>query len=163
MNRIIWLLAVTMCLLCRTEAQQQTKNDSENWKLYSYASDGFAIVSPQLPLLTYQGEYTQYRVYWNEETDVVINVSFNRKPVDCSARNAWAKGLVGNVIRVITVSGHPALESTGNRNALQSGYTLDQCVDGRVYRFEAGWTLGNPKPPLIEKVLSSFKVASQRN
>lgn len=160
--RTISLLAVAICLLCRAEAQQPVVKPSEQWKTYSYASDGFSIGSPQSPHLTSQGQETQYRIYWDEKTDVVINVSFNRKPVDCSAWSASVKGRVGNVSRVITISGNPALESTGPRNSLQAGYMLDQCADGRVYRFEAGWKQGTLKPPVIERVLSSFKLIPRR-
>jgi len=156
--KIFWTLAGTISLLFGVGAHGPTENPPGGWKQYSYMSDGFGISSPQVPKLTSADNYKQYLVYWNEETNDVITVSFSLKLVDCSAWNQWAKNLDGNVIRIIMVSGNPALESRGNRNALQAGYTLDQCMNGRVYRFAAGWRKGKPKPPIVDKVLKSFHV-----
>jgi hypothetical protein len=156
--RSVWLLAATACLLQQIEPQKQTKEHPGVLKKYSYASDRFTISSPQIPKLTNLKDYTEYGVYWNEGADVVINLSVKRGLIDCSAWNGWAKSLKGNVIRIIAVGGSPALESRGNRNALQAGYQLDQCIDGRLYSFESGWPRDDPKPPIIDEVPSSFHV-----
>ena len=150
------MLAVAVCLLDGMEAQQQTKEGSGALKRYSFSSDGFAISSPQPPKLTSLKDSTEYGLYWNESTHVVIYLSVSRGPVDCTAWNAWAKSLNGNATRVTTVEGNPALETYAPRNGLQEGYELQQCIDGKVYHFGSGWPKGEPKPPIIDEVVKSF-------
>jgi hypothetical protein len=102
--KIFWIFAVTLSSLQGVEAQAPTGTHSEAWKLYSYAYEGFEIRSPEIPLQTSEAkDYRQYRIYWNEQTNDVINVSFSLKPVDCTAWTEQVRGFKENLGRVHTI------------------------------------------------------------
>ena len=150
--KITLLLGTCVLLVAHAQPQQHATG---SWNNYSYPADGFAVSSPQLPKQNQIISGTAYRLYWNEDTDVVVSLSVTKS--DCSVWDNWAKSHLGNATRLVTVNGKPAFELKPSRNPLQAGYELTQCVDGRLYWFEAHWKQGDPKPAIITRIISSFQ------
>lgn len=157
--RRLCVFLLLFCFLIETKAQQASTDTTKDWKTYSYPADHFTIRSPQMPLYTKLDHGTHYQLLWDEQKRIVINLMVTRTDGGCAAWQKWASNLQGNAVRLITVSGIPALESRAQRNELQAGYSLQQCVDGRIYGFESGWPKAETTPPIIADVIHSFQTS----
>jgi hypothetical protein len=187
---LAFIACASIAIAQQTDDAQQKASLQSAWKEYSYPAYGFAITAPQEPKETGVKNGTQYLLYWDEEANVVVNLSTEREPNNCSAWLAWVESVfihpgpknafvyppanVGSTravaasSKLVTIDGYPTLEADSPRNALQSGYQRCQCLDGILYQFEAGWEKGQSKPPIVDRVVSSFRLltyvdASWRN
>jgi hypothetical protein len=185
------IFALTLVVCASTAFAQKTddakaKPTSEPaWKEYAYPAYRFAITVPQEPKETLVKSGSQYRLYWDEDAKVVINLVAERGPTDCSAWLAWANSTFKHAgpkdafkyrppallsvfpvvasSRVVTIDGSPALEAEAPRNTLQAGYQRHQCSNSRLYHLEAGWPKGQNKPPIVGRVLNSFRVLTEES
>jgi hypothetical protein len=158
---------------------QQT--DISGWREYSYPEYGFAVKASDKPHESGTNSGTQYRLYWDEDQDVVVNLTAERVPIDCAAWEKWAKttfkhsgpknafkypasGIGSPVIaysaagKVSTLNGETVVEADPPRNAMQDGYQLHECVNGHLYHFETGWKKGNKKPEVVGEVIKTFRI-----
>ena len=126
---------------------------------------GFAITVPRVPKETPIKNGAQYRLYWDEKTNAVVNLMAYQSPTDCSAWLAWARNTFkdANSTRVITMKGMPTIEGDANRNSLQAGYQRRHCVNGRMYSFEAGWPKDQGKPPIVGRIMDSFRLLREKS
>jgi len=163
---------------------KESKDSQSEWKEFRFADDGFAIKLPRAPKQTDVANGRQYRLYWNESWDadgaVELNLIVNSLPTDSVAWLANMRKMLSESPRVpwpvsvlpsppggvrwssyeVVVDGNPAIESDAPRNALQAGYQRMQCLNNRVYSFEAGFPKGSDRPKIIDQVLKSFHVGT---
>ena len=59
---------------------------------------------------------------------------------------------------MIVIDENTALESEALPNLMQSDYSREECVNGRLYHFGSGWELGKKKPPIVGRVMNSFRI-----
>jgi hypothetical protein len=148
-----------------------------------YPLYGFAVTAPQIPKETGTKSGTQYLLYVDDDSDAVLNLSAERGPIDCAAWQGWAKKTfkhpgpknafqyppddlhssypVAASGKVVDRNGSVAIEADAPRNAMQAGYQLHQCLEARLYHFEAGWKKGGTKPPVIDEIVSSFHLLAK--
>jgi len=178
MTRLAGCLTFALLLVAPFSTGQSADSgpSKSEWKEFSFEADGFAIRLPQAPKQTGVIDGTQYRLYWNESWDadkaIVLNLIVNRGSADCAA---WLTDLrnvlnhpphppgglpvdVEHSAHEVTIDGSPAIVSEANRNAMQAGYQRNQCLNGRVYHFEAGFPKGSGRPEIVDQMLSSFRV-----
>ena len=180
---LTFVTCVSIALAQQTDDARQKPNLEPAWKEYSYPAYGFAITAPQEPKETGVNNGTQYRLYWDENANIVINLTAERGPANCSDWIAWAKSAFKHPgppnafkypppdlhsvypaaasRKVVTIDGNPALEGKAPRNSLQAGYQRHECLEGRLYHFEAGWGKGQSKPPIVDRVVNSFHLLTK--
>lgn len=162
---LVLLLLASCC--CAIAQANSTKDKSDRrWREYVYADYGFAITVPEAPKETAVSNGTQYRLYWNEDWDkgVVVNLTATRDFTDCAAWLTWARDTFDNpgtetLSKVVTINGNPSIEaSVPQMNSLQAGYERHQCLNNKLYNFEARWPKGQSKPEIVDRVLKSFRL-----
>jgi hypothetical protein len=164
-RRVIFAAAFSACG-CIAFAQQinqasQKKKSQPEWKEYAYPAYGFAITVPQVPKETPLKNSTQYRLYWDSDADVVVDLDVTSSSTGfCSEWLASARRVLkdSRITSVVTINGTPTVEGDGDRNGLQAGYQREQCINERLYNFEAGWPKDQSKPPVVGRVVSSFRL-----
>lgn len=157
--------------LLPSQAQQgagTSHSGPTRWKEYIYPAYGFAVTLPEAAEEIGVKNGTQYRLYWDEDKDVVVNLTANLGFTDCASWLDWAKSTFkqpppGSPFQVssklVTIDGDPALESDRlQANDLQAGYNRQQCLDGRLYSFEARWPKGQRRPTIVNRIIKSFRV-----
>jgi hypothetical protein len=157
----ICTLAMFVCV-CMAFSQQSQKGQKQKvaWDEYVYREYGFAITAPQVPKESSVSSGTQYRLYWDEDADIVVNLTAEKDTRDCSIWFAAAKKTDedSKINRAAMIAGTPTVENNGMRNSLQAGYERLQCINGRMYHFEAGWPKDQKKPPIVDRIVKSFRV-----
>lgn len=187
-NRTIILSTVFVTCVSLAVAQQANDKSRESTsqtrsKEYAYPVYGFAVTAPQIPKETSTRSGTAYLLYLDDDSGAVLNLTAERGPTDCAAWESWAKSAfkhagsknafkyppadlhssypVAASGKVVNRNGSAAIEADAPRNARQSGYQLHQCLDGRLYHFEAGWKKDETKPRVIDEIVSSFHLLAK--
>ena len=177
-------LAISSLVICQTDDSHPIAPNlsSANWKEYSFSEYGFAISLPEAPKESGIKDGKQYRLYWNGSYDaaesIVLNLRTQHSRTDCAAWLADIRKRLSETPHApfplsdppggvhwadyeVTIDGKPAIEGDAPRNALQAGYQRMQCLDDRVYNFEAGFPKRTTKPEIIDQILKTFHLIAK--
>ena len=160
------------------ESTSQTTSQEYVFPLY-----GFAVTAHQIPNETGVSSGTQYLLYSDDDWLSVLNLTAERGPTDCAAWESWVESAfkhagpknafqyppadlhssypIAASGKIVNRNGSVAIEAEAPRNAMQAGYQLHQCLDGRLYHFEAGWKKDGAKPRVIDEIVSSFRLLAE--
>ena len=166
----LWLF-VSLLTCQAQEGAGTSRSGPTRWKEYIYPAYGFAVTLPQAAKESGVKNGTQYRLYWNEDKGVVVNLTAQLGFTDCASWLDWAKGAFNQPppdspfqvsSKLVTIDGEPAIESEVlQANDLQAGYNRQQCLDGRLYGFEARWPKGQRRPTIVNRIIKSFRVLAK--
>ncbi len=157
-HAIIVLLAFSLTPL--TVAQ----NKKVPWKEMAYASDGFAITVPYPPLPHADAnipETNTYPIYFPDADGIRLSLCVMHQSRNCSEtlgrlkRNPSADP---SSIRELSIDGHPGLEYRWQTDRDTMGLERYYCVNDRWYIFAARWPKAHQYPPLIDRVIKSFRL-----
>src|SRR5579872_4426328 len=88
---LAFVACVSIALAQQTDDARQKSDLQSAWREYSYPAYGFAVTVPREPEESGVKNGTQYLLYWDEGANVVINLSTERGPINCSAWLAWVE------------------------------------------------------------------------
>ena len=155
------LIAVFNVLLAGQQATEHLSSP-ESWKEYVDLENGFAIRLPAAPDIWKDPTHPSTHYTLHVTSDTIINVLVMREVKDCPALLTYyadsARQLGGpSSVRDISVDGHQGFEIVPSAEG-DSGYTRSLCANEKFYTLAASWLRGDPKPPVVTRILDSFRI-----
>jgi hypothetical protein len=140
---------------------------TEHWKEYDFAEDGFSITLPDSPKPhtdTTVPDMTVYTVSLAPKTMLTLRVAHLKR--DCSStlgqlRSGASQGkdaIDPKSVRDVAIDGHPGLEYQWKREGGPTIADRFYCVNGRFYSFSMSWPTGQPEPAATKRAIDSFRL-----
>jgi hypothetical protein len=159
MNKFASILVVLLAPSVLAVAQAA----SPAWKEYVYPTDGFAITLPSPPSVWKDPDHpnTQYTVH--PSSDVVVNLSAAGDVEDCPAQlGSWKQGMRArwgpSSLKEVSLAGHAGFECEHKGQQGDEIYGRFFCENGTLYTVAASWPVDNPKPPVVTRIVESFRI-----
>ena len=166
---LVWLF-VANSLFAAPAFQQNPKDD---WKEYSFESDGFAVSAPAEPAFTKQSQNTgagtvevhNYAIELGNNSGVMIssaqfdNAQGDPKELLQNAKNGAVEAMQAKIIseKAITLQDYPGIEFVAE-NANFHVRSRMYMVKGRLLTLLALAPSNDKIPPTADRVFDSFKI-----
>jgi hypothetical protein len=171
---LVWLFLGSVLFAAPTFQQQNANSDSkEEWKVYSYESDGFAVSAPGEPTLTKQNqdspggkvEVHNYAIELGNNSGVMIsttlfpNVQGDPKTLVQGAKNGAVDTMNAKITseKEITIDGYPGVQFEADSQNFHIRSRM-YVVKDRLLMLLAIAPNESKIPPTADRVFDSFKL-----
>ena len=169
---LVWLF-LSSVLFAAPALQQQNSNSKDEWKEYSYESDGFAVSAPAEPVLNKQSQSTaagnvevhNYAIELGNNSGVMISstqfptAQGDPKTMVQAAKNGAVNTMNAKITseKEITLDGNPGVQFDAE-NANFHVHSRMYVVKGRLLTLLAVAPADGKIPPTADRVFDSFKL-----
>jgi hypothetical protein len=169
---LVWLF-LSSVLFAAPAFQQQNANSKDEWKVYSYESDGFAVSAPGEPVLTKQSqdspggkvEIHNYTIELGNNSGVMIsstqfpNVQGDPKVLVQGAKNGAVDKMNAKITseKEITIDGYPGVQFEADSQSFRIRSRM-YVVKDRLLMLLAIAPNDSKIPPTADRVFDSFKL-----
>jgi hypothetical protein len=161
------LRSLLLLLLVMISGLFAQKNQSPQWKEYTYQEDGFAIHAPAPPGIYPDPHAADVQIYhWDLAPNVIFTIHSGTRPnctnVLVSLKNSPQRNQYGEDVpgsrKDISISGNPGFEYATVLKTGRKAFERLYCTKGKSFSLTVAYPGDQAKPVAADKMFSSFRL-----
>ncbi|HEY3767296.1 MAG TPA: hypothetical protein VGN44_01375 [Candidatus Angelobacter sp.] len=145
------------------------KNQSPQWKEYTYQEDGFAISAPAPPAIAPDPQAADVQIYrWELAPNVLFTIHSGARPncpnVLASLKNSLLKNQYGEYVpgsrKDISLSGNAGFEYEMALKTGRKTFERLYCTKGKSFSLTVAYPGNQTRSATADKMFSSFRLLS---